>query len=299
MVVGGKAFMRTRKPVNVKAFSIAHNFVMFWLSLYMVVETWTQVRRGEARLPWERGEGERRGGRPTATRAHVAAPPATSLPAAPHAQHSLPHLSPFQAYHTFGWAHSFRPWGNVAEPGARFSPSGRRLARVIWVHYLSKVYEFTDTAIMILKKNERQISFLHVYHHASTFFPCWWAAINFAPGGDVWFICALNSAVHVFMYAYYLFASTGISIPAGVKKSITTVQMVQFGLLNAQALYGTFWATYYRPRVVVVLALIQSVVFMALFYNFYRQAYAAKARAAREAGGAKKPATRASAKKRA
>jgi hypothetical protein len=46
-----------------------------------------------------------------------------------------------------------------------------------------------------------------------------------------------------------------------------------------------------------VLALIQSVVFMALFYNFYRQAYAAKARAAKEAAQLK-PATRASAKKR-
>jgi hypothetical protein len=171
---------------------------------------------------------------------------------------------------------------------------------VIWVHYLSKVYEFTDTLIMILKKNERQISFLHVYHHASTFFPCWWSAINFAPGGDVWFICALNSAVHVFMYAYYFLSSCGVRVPAPVKKSITTVQMVQFGLLNAQALYGTFWATYYRPRVVVVLALIQSVVFMTLFANFYRHAYAAKAKAAKAAaaGGAKKPATRSAAKKR-
>ena len=26
---------------------------------------------------------------------------------------------------------------------------------------------------MVLKKNERQISFLHIYHHATTFFPCW------------------------------------------------------------------------------------------------------------------------------
>lgn len=51
MVVGGKAAMRTRKPVNVKAFSIAHNFVMFWLSLYMVVETCTQVRRKERGRP--------------------------------------------------------------------------------------------------------------------------------------------------------------------------------------------------------------------------------------------------------
>lgn len=68
----------------------------------------------------------------------------------------------------------------------------------------------------------------HVYHHATTFFPCWWSAINFAPGGDVssalplpaipsvgaaksfrakganpalqvWFTCALNSSVHVLM----------------------------------------------------------------------------------------------------
>ena len=36
-----------------------------------------------------------------------------------------------------------------------------------------QAYEFTDTLIMVLKKNERQISFLHIYHHATTFFPCW------------------------------------------------------------------------------------------------------------------------------
>jgi hypothetical protein len=132
------------------------------------------------------------------------------------------------------------------------------------------VYEFTDTLIMILKKNDRQISFLHVYHHASTFFPCWWAAINFAPGGDVWFICALNSFVHVCMYGYYLLAASGIKVSASVKKSITTLQMVQFGLLNLQTLYGAFGPHNYRPRIVVVLALIQSVVFMSLFYSFYR-----------------------------
>ena len=32
--------------------------------------------------------------------------------------------------------------------------------------------EFTDTFIMILKRNDHQISFLHIYHHASTFL--WW-----------------------------------------------------------------------------------------------------------------------------
>ena len=46
-----------------------------------------------------------------------------------------------------------------------------------------QAYEFMDTLIMILRKKNAQLSFLHVYHHASTFAPCWWAAVNFAPGG--------------------------------------------------------------------------------------------------------------------
>ena len=112
-----------------------------------------------------------------------------------------------------------------------------------------------------------------------------WAAVNFAPGGDVYFICALNSFVHVLMYGYYLASSTGVKVPSFFKKSITRVQMIQFGLLNAQALYGVFVASYYRPRIVVVMALIQSVVFMSLFANFYRQAYKKNA-AAKKAGAA-------------
>ena len=111
-----------------------------------------------------------------------------------------------------------------------------------------------------------------------------WAAVNFAPGGDVYFICALNSFVHVLMYGYYLASSTGVKVPNFFKKSITRVQMIQFGLLNAQALYGVFVASYYRPRIVVVMALVQSVVFMSLFANFYRQAYK-KSAAAKKATG--------------
>ena len=35
-------------------------------------------------------------------------------------------------------------------------------------------------------------------------------------------------------YAYYLVSSLGVRCPTPVKKSITLLQMVQFGLLNAQ-----------------------------------------------------------------
>ena len=98
-----------------------------------------------------------------------------------------------QAYINFGWGRRFQPWANMTEKGSTFSPSGRRLATVIWVHYVSKVralqpggllprpcplgagparllaalmaaavqaYEFMDTLIMILRRKDQQISFL-------------------------------------------------------------------------------------------------------------------------------------------
>ena len=38
-----KRFMRDRKPLNVRPFAMAHNLLMAALSLYMVVETLSQV----------------------------------------------------------------------------------------------------------------------------------------------------------------------------------------------------------------------------------------------------------------
>lgn len=37
---------------------------------------------------------------------------------------------------------------------------------------------------MILKKNFHQITFLHVYHHATTFFPTWYFNFKYGPGGE-------------------------------------------------------------------------------------------------------------------
>ena len=48
-VNAGKQWMRRRKPVNVKSFSILHNAVMFFASLYMVIETLRQVGRAPFR----------------------------------------------------------------------------------------------------------------------------------------------------------------------------------------------------------------------------------------------------------
>jgi elongation of very long chain fatty acids protein 4 len=80
---------------------------------------------------------------------------------------------------------------------------------------------------MILKKSNRQISWLHVYHHATTLFPCWWAVIRYAPGGDTWYTAFLNSFIHVLMYGYYTASTFGLRLTF-LKPMITASQILQF-----------------------------------------------------------------------
>lgn len=128
-------------------------------------------------------------------------------------------------YDDFNWSERFTLWCNgVNRTGIEqnaWTKSGYRLASVLYVHYVSKAYEFVDTWLMIAKKNHRQISFLHVYHHSTTFFPVWYWNVTYAPGGDAWFCCFLNSLVHVFMYSHYLISGLGYKSP--IRKFITLV----------------------------------------------------------------------------
>lgn len=86
---------------------------------------------------------------------------------------------------------------------------------------------------MLAKGNLQQVSLLHVYHHASI--SCiWWLITYSAPGGDAYFSAALNSLVHVVMYAYYLLAILlGRDARARARylfwgKYLTQFQMAQF-----------------------------------------------------------------------
>ena len=46
-----------------------------------------------------------------------------------------------QSYRTFRWDRKFQLWCNPNDSGRTFSPDGYRLARVLWIHYLSKVHK--------------------------------------------------------------------------------------------------------------------------------------------------------------
>ncbi|CAG0923924.1 unnamed protein product [Notodromas monacha] len=78
----------------------------------------------------------------------------------------------------------------------------------------------------VLRKKERNISFLHVYHHSTQVF-IWWIGVKFVPGGQSFFIGFINSMVHSVMYTYYLIASLGDKYKKFLwwKKYLTGMQM--------------------------------------------------------------------------
>lgn len=108
-------------------------------------------------------------------------------------------------------------------------PHVMRIANAIWWYFASKGIEFADTLFFILRKRERQLTFLHKYHHSSMFL-VWWTAVKFVPGGSVVVPIVVNSLVHVLMYTYYALSAIGPQMRKYLwwKRHLTTIQLIQF-----------------------------------------------------------------------
>merc|ERR1719487_121837 len=148
---------------------------------------------------------------------------------------------------------------NLAEDGMAF---------VLHVFFLSKILDFADTFFMIVKGNWRQVSFLHVYHHASIFLIYWLnSQANF--DGDIYFTVVLNSFIHFIMYGYYLVTCFNIKVPVFIKKSITNAQLIQFCCMETQGVYLLVGGCD-TPRNVVILYMLYISTMLALFLDFKR-----------------------------
>ncbi|KAJ3219900.1 hypothetical protein HDU67_008429 [Dinochytrium kinnereticum] len=182
-------------------------------------------------------------------------------------------------------------WGNPVD----YSEKGWPMAKMVWLFYVSKIFEFVDTLIMVLKKNNRQISFLHVYHHTSVF-AIWWMVTYVAPGGESYFSSSLNSFIHVVMYGYYLLSSMGIKQVSFIKRYITAMQMTQFCCMMAQASYLLVHPNPFPegkepyPRAIAVVLFWYMWTMLGLFANFFvkDRMRAAEARKAGKEGKVKK-----------
>uniref|UniRef100_A0A3B4UK69 Elongation of very long chain fatty acids protein n=1 Tax=Seriola dumerili TaxID=41447 RepID=A0A3B4UK69_SERDU len=183
------------------------------------------------------------------------------------------------------------------------SPLAMRMARVCWWFYFSKVIELSDTIFFILRKKNGQLTFLHVYHHATMIFN-WWAGVKYVAGGQceynltkrlenrtncanfvylstclsiAFLIGLINSLVHVVMYLYYGLAALGPGVTRYLwwKRYLTSLQLLQFFIVTIHTTYNLF-ADCDFPDSMNVVVLAYSLSLIALFSNFYYHSYLAK-----------------------
>ena len=136
------------------------------------------------------------------------------------------------------------------------------------LYALTKALELCDTLFMILKHKDRQITFLHVYHHASMLILSDMARQSHYNWPSIAVILGLNSAVHVPMYFYYFLSALN---PGGTRPAwrqhLTECQILQFVIDCVFALYGYIYYTF------CVYSLLYGFIMIILFSNFYFHAY--------------------------
>ena len=88
--------------------------------------------------------------------------------------------------------------GYSLTPCVGYSQDNPALANLLWLFYVSKVWDFWDTIFIVLGKKWRQLSFLHVYHHI-TIFLFYWLNSNVFYDGDIYLTIVLNGFIHTVM----------------------------------------------------------------------------------------------------
>ena len=152
-------------------------------------------------------------------------------------------------------------------------------ALATYVFYLSKYVDWLDTVFLVLRKKDRQVSVLHLYHHASMPLATW-CFLKFAPGGHVTFSGFVNSFVHVVMYSYFFLASLGPHMQPYLrwKKYLTQLQLLQFVSVFCHSVQWLFKPCRH-PMLLTNMLCANSLVLMAMFLNFYVHTYRSRTRA--------------------
>jgi hypothetical protein len=169
---------------------------------------------------------------------------------------------------------------DVANPFGLNQPFDAATEWFMFVHYASKYLDFFDTWIMILKKNDRQLSFLHVYHHASILLVWGYLLQLGQASGTAYFGAAINSLIHLIMYSHYLYTSFGLVNP--FKAVVTQCQIAQFYLCLTHAALAVAFETVLNARLAWI-QLAYHVSMLVLFTDFQRKTYGDAKKAAKEA----------------
>ncbi|KAJ2720387.1 hypothetical protein GGI07_004627 [Coemansia sp. Benny D115] len=141
-----------------------------------------------------------------------------------------------------------------------------------FLFYLSKYYEFIDTAIILAKG--RKAGRLQSFHHSGAVLIMWFG--NYVQSPYLSFFVFENSIIHSLMYVYYTLTALGFSPPG--KKLLTSMQISQFYIaLSAGIIYCVLPECQDVSQKVFTYVFIGYIIeLIRLFTQFARQTYGAK-----------------------
>lgn len=155
-------------------------------------------------------------------------------------------------------------------PCNKFNSEKPVITKVLYLFYLSKILDFMDTFLIIAGKKWKQLSVLHVYHHASVAF-VYYADFRVAWDGDIYPTIVLNGFIHTIMYTYYFVSAHTREI--WWKKYLTTLQLIQFVAMNVQGSMIVTRQCQDFPRKIAYMYLVYVQSLFWLFMNFFIRAY--------------------------
>ena len=150
-------------------------------------------------------------------------------------------------------------------------PYTANLRYFVYIHYLSKYFDYFDTLFIILRgKEKQQLSFLHVYHHSTIGLIWGFLLYNGHGNGTASFGCFINSIIHLIMYSHYIYTSLGYKNP--FKKYITCSQLLQFAicLIHSLVVIGLEEIV---PKQYAIIEFVYQTSMLILFSQFYYNAY--------------------------
>ncbi|CAH0749935.1 unnamed protein product [Diatraea saccharalis] len=144
----------------------------------------------------------------------------------------------------------------------------------IYVYWLGKVTELLDTILFVLRKKYNQVTFLHVYHHASTMFGTYLLFL-YDQSASAIFLVFINSLVHVVMYFYYGLSGLGPEVAKYLfwKRHITNFQRVQFVCVFIYQFIDFFFTTCEHSALGFLYFELSTAFFFYLFTQFYNASY--------------------------
>lgn len=145
--------------------------------------------------------------------------------------------------------------------------------RVAYYFYLSKIYEFLDTYILLIKGTGS--SFLQTFHHVGAVLGMWWCCSIHSK--STYLFVGLNSFIHTIMYGYHACTTLNIRPPKIFKVVLTSAQMTQFFIGNATSMLMFTYGTMGAPHVVcTTYHIIYTTILFYLFLKFAQRKYRSK-----------------------